>query len=143
MEIGPLKLEEFPGTLQATSATSGAGSSEDGSLGVRIISRYNFTLNLADRVLHLIPNIYYSLPKDFMIGKWYMGFNEEHEIITHYYTEPGEEKQALQRGDIITSINGISSKSLEKNPEKLKRIQALPLDKISFTVKRNGSVIKI
>lgn len=58
-KIDQLNLKDMPVSLQAGENWD---SKTDGSLGVRFISRYNFTINLLDKKIHLIENKRSKLP---------------------------------------------------------------------------------
>lgn len=142
--IGDIKFTDFPGTLKAHMAgDENWNPSGDGSLGIKIISRFNFTINLADKIIHFTPNKYYNLPHDFMLAKWYMSFNEKKEILVNNFTGMNPEKELLQQGDIILSVNNTTSEKLCDKPDKLIKLQTLNESKLKFTVLRNGAIIKI
>jgi predicted aspartyl protease len=70
------KISNFPVTLMA-----GGGQSEswnpgfDGSIGIRMISRYNFTINLQEKEIHFTPNKSFAYPNDFVLGNYLFGFD--------------------------------------------------------------------
>ncbi len=59
-KVHTMNLKNMPISLQAGSSWNTGGS--DGSLGVKFISRYNFTINLLEKEIHLVPNHRSSLP---------------------------------------------------------------------------------
>lgn len=60
-KVKDIHLKNMPVALQAGSSWD-AGA--DGSLGIRFISRYNFTINLLEKEIHLVPNKRSALPTD-------------------------------------------------------------------------------
>lgn len=126
MDLGVLIFTDFPGTLNVfMTGDDKNGPSGEGSLGVKIISRYNFTLNLADKVPHLVPNQSFNLPMDFMLANGTWDLMKKNQITANFYTDPDQDKQLLEKGDIIISINNIDSKTLMNRAGKLKKLQGL------------------
>ncbi|SFG92129.1 retropepsin-like aspartic protease [Pedobacter insulae] len=127
-------VTDFPITLMA-----GGGQSEtwnpgfDGSIGIRLISRYNFTINLQEKEIHLAPNKSFNNPNDFVLGGYLFGFDltGNLKIISQVSNFGGTE--TLKAGMQITAINGVSKDTLLKDAKKLHGITALPA----------GSVIKL
>ncbi len=58
-KVHTMNLKNMPVSLQAGSNWD---SGADGSLGIKFISRYNFTINLLDKIIHLVPNNRHDLP---------------------------------------------------------------------------------
>ncbi len=54
--LSHIHAKNMPVTLQASAATPGWDPGADGSIGIKLISRYNFTINLLDKEIHLTPN---------------------------------------------------------------------------------------
>ncbi|HTM97406.1 MAG TPA: retropepsin-like aspartic protease [Pedobacter sp.] len=127
-------VTDFPVTLMA-----GGGQSEtwnpgfDGSIGIRLISRYNFTINLQQKEIHLTPNKSFTNPNDFVLGSYLFGFDLKGELKVMSQVSNFGGTEILKAGMQITSINGITRELLLKDPKKLQGITALP----------TGSVIKL
>ncbi|MEO6522475.1 MAG: hypothetical protein ABIN91_12400 [Mucilaginibacter sp.] len=49
----------------------------DGSIGIRLISRYNFTINPVKKEIHFVPNKTYHYPMDFVLGGYLMGYDTD------------------------------------------------------------------
>lgn len=120
-------IKNMPVTLMA-----GGGQSEnwnpgfDGSIGVRLISRYNFTINMQKKEIHFSPNSTFGYPPDFSIGGYLLGFNPGGELVVLGLTATEKQKIVLKTGTRIKSINGISSAIILKERKKFNELLALP-----------------
>lgn len=141
VNFGTLGIKNFPGTLKAyVTGDENWNPDGDGSMGIKIISRFNFTLNLAEKIIHFTPNKYYNLPSDFMLGNYYVGFNDKNQIRVNYYTGKEENGQKLPMGTLITSVNKIPVKTLIEKPEQLKKVLALDPGKLMVLTDKNESI---
>lgn len=140
------KLTNFLITLMA-----GGGQSEnwnpgfDGSIGVRTISRYNFTINMQKKEIHFVPNHTINYPTDFSLGSYLLGFNREGKLKVLSIIASTEQKD-LQPEQIINSINGISADALLKDPKKMALINNAAsgnVFKINYTVKGIANTLSI
>lgn len=120
------KVSNFPVTLMA-----GGGQSEswnpgfDGSIGIRLISRYNFTINLQEKEIHLAPNKSFNYPNDFVLGDYLFGFDLVGDLkVMSQVSNLGQDGK-LKAGMKISSINGITKEVLLKDPKKISVIQSL------------------
>jgi hypothetical protein len=133
------KISNLPITLMA-----GGGQSEswnpgfDGSIGIRLISRYNFTINLQEKEIHLSPNQNFNKPFDFVLGGYLLDFNDKNELVVERMVTVAE-NQLLATGTIITSINEITTSTLLKDNKKLQQLQNSPLGtSFNITYLQNG-----
>lgn len=121
------KISNFPITLMA-----GGGQSEswnpgfDGSIGIRIISRYNFTINLQEKEIHLTPNKSFNYPNDFVLGNYLFGFDLAGDLKVISQVSNLGEVGTLKAGMKIISINGVSKELLLKDQKKLQTLSLLP-----------------
>ncbi len=119
------KLLNYPVTLMA-----GGGQSEkwdpgfDGSIGVRTISRYNFTINMQAKEIHFVPNSSINHPYDFVLGNYLFGFDNSGNLSVLAVVKPAE-NATLQAKQPIYAINGISASVLLNNPKQLEGLLAL------------------
>jgi hypothetical protein len=121
-------IKEMPVTLMA-----GGGQNEnwnpgfDGSIGMGIISRYNFTINRKKNEIYFTPNHTYVYPQYFTLGSYLLGFNlnGQLEVISSIRQLPPNETQ-LEKGTLITRINGANTADLLKNAKKLEQLKKLP-----------------
>ncbi|TCC92189.1 hypothetical protein EZ428_10700 [Pedobacter frigiditerrae] len=93
----------------------------DGSIGMRLIYRYNFTINLQKKEIYLTPNKNASHPLDFILGGYAFGFNLKGELAMQN-SSTHHPDQKIKENTIITSINGITAQTILNNPEALKRL---------------------
>src|SRR5690606_5729794 len=67
-------MKNLPVTLMGGSAANEQWKPGfDGSIGVRLLSRYNMTINLAEGEVYFSPNKLYALPSDFLIKNYQFG----------------------------------------------------------------------
>lgn len=121
-------IKNLPITLMA-----GGGQNEnwspgfDGSIGMGIISRYNFTINRKKNEIYLMPNHSYNYPLNFVLGSYQFGFNLKGELTAQSAVKPipaGE--TILKAGAKIIAINNISADALIKDQKKIDQLKALP-----------------
>jgi hypothetical protein len=106
---------------------SGGGTSEnwnpgfDGSVGARLISKYNFTINRQKMEIHLTPNHSYGYPADFVLGEYLVGFNEDGKL--QVFDNIKFNKQAtLKQGCILEAVNRVKSADMISDPGKIERL---------------------
>ncbi len=120
-------LKNLPITLMA-----GGGQNEnwnpgfDGSIGMGIISRYNFTINRKKNEIYLTPNHSYNYPLNFVLGRYLLGFNLKGEltVLSAVRSTPAGET-TLKPGTKITAINHFSASTLIKDQTKIDQLKAL------------------
>lgn len=121
-------IKNLPVTLMA-----GGGQSEswnpgfDGSIGVRLISRYNFTINMQKKEIYMNPNKTYNYPRDFAIGGFLFGFSVDGVLEVISLTAPENPKLSLKAGVKIKSLNGVSSSTLLKDIKQLQKLLDMPI----------------
>ncbi|CAH0184124.1 hypothetical protein SRABI27_01922 [Pedobacter sp. Bi27] len=142
------KLADFPVTLMA-----GGGQSEnwnpgfDGSIGIRTIGRYNFTINLQKKEIHFVPNHTLNFPNDFVLGAYLFGFDQDGKLKLLSVVAPVE-SETLKAGQTIESIDGVAASVLLKDSKKMLAVLAAPSGKsfkIAYTAngeKQNISITK-
>jgi len=124
------KLNNFPITLMA-----GGGQSEnwnpgfDGSIGIRTISKYNFTINMQKKEIHFAPNHTISYPNDFVIGSYLLGFNQNGKLSILSIVAAVQD-ETLKAGQEIESIDGISAETLLKDKKKMSSILDAPSGRV-------------
>ncbi|WP_199141811.1 retropepsin-like aspartic protease [Pedobacter sp. ASV12] len=119
------KLLNYPVTLMA-----GSGQSEnwnpgfDGSIGIRIISRYNFTINMQAKEIHFVPNSSLNHPYDFVLGNYLFGFDHDGHLSVLATVKPAQNAN-LKVNQRIYAINGVSAGVLLNNAKPLEALLAL------------------
>jgi predicted aspartyl protease len=137
-------MTSLPVTLMA-----GGGQSEnwnpgfDGSIGVRLLSRYNFTINMPKKEIHLSPNKTCHYPADFVIGGYLLGFNPDGELEVLSLTATENPKISLKAGVLLKSLNGLTAKMLLKDPKAFAKLMAMPAGTVYHVESSpNGMLIK-
>lgn len=110
-------VEKLPVTLMG-----GSGDNEnwnpgaDGSIGVRLLSRYNITINTAANQIYLSPNRLHTYPQDFTLKKYQFGWDNQGylNIISNIGAEQINE---LASGKRVAGIANYSDKQLQKDPK--------------------------
>ncbi|RKO71314.1 clan AA aspartic protease [Sphingobacterium puteale] len=94
----------------------------DGSIGIRLLSRYNMTINLAESEVFFAPNKLHALPQDFLIRNHQFGWDNTGllKALGSVGTPPNE--SPLKNGDLIQQIDGYYVDQLEKNPRLIGQI---------------------
>ncbi len=135
------KVSNFSVTLMA-----GGGQSEtwnpgfDGSIGIRLISRYNFTINLQEKEIHLAPNKTFNYPNDFVLGDYLFGFDLTGDLKVMSQVSNQGQPGVLKEGTKIISINGIPKEALLKDAKKIEVVSSLATgSKITIEYMQSGS----
>lgn len=75
-------LMAMPITLMAgSSANENWRPAFDGSIGVRLMSRYNFVINVQRNELFLTKNNTFHYPHDFLLGETVLGWNHQGKLV--------------------------------------------------------------
>jgi hypothetical protein len=110
LELGDYKVPHFSGTLQGyLDGMNTIGKNNDGSLGIKIISKFNCFINLPAKEFYLIPNKSFNNPIDFWLKKNEFGFVDGQLIIKHPSASSQYDQSVPQQNDAVLSINGIRS----------------------------------
>lgn len=100
----------------------------DGSIGVRMLSRYNITINLATNELFFSPNSCHDLPQDFVLRDILFGWDSARNLkVVHDFS--GASNSAL-KGQKVESIDGISAKQILKHPKQIDLLKKRPVGKV-------------
>jgi len=120
-------LVHMPVTLMA-----GNGANEqwnpgfDGSIGTRLISRYNFTINLQKKEISFKPNKSHSFPQDFNLGNYLLGFDNMGDLrMINSVGIAADKATTIPNGTKVTQINGYDTKKLRNNDQSIAALQAL------------------
>lgn len=110
-------VEKLPVTLMG-----GSGDNEnwnpgaDGSIGIRLLSRYNITINATTNQIYLSPNKLHTYPQDFILKKYQFGW-DNHGSLNIISNIGAEQINDLTIGKRITGIATYSDKQLQKDPK--------------------------
>lgn len=104
-------LDGLPVTLMG-----GSGNNEnwkpgvDGSIGVRLLSRYNMTINMAENEIYFAPNNLHKYPQDFVYKDLLFGWNHQGELKLLSGFKPSFEEEMTKTA--IEKIDDWSAKQL-------------------------------
>lgn len=107
---------------------SGGGQSEswnpgfDGSIGSRLISKYNFIIDMQAKKIGFTPNKSLDYPKDFIHAGMLLGFAPDGQLYLRQYTGQLPPDGGLKEGALILSINGIAADRLCSDPGILQQL---------------------
>ncbi|MDI3319796.1 aspartyl protease family protein [Pinibacter soli] len=140
LNLGSLELKHFPGVLQVyeTGDEKWAGD-RAGSLGIKMLHRFNFTLDLGRQLVHFTPNKASGLPYDFVLNGVYFTFNEKEQLVVESVTNENMAQKIL-RGDVVVSINNLEAAQLVTNPEKINLLLSAPEKGYTLQLQRRDSV---
>lgn len=91
----------------------------DGSIGVRLISRYNFTVNLLQGEIFFSPNILYNFPQDFVLADYLFGWDYLGKLrVLGNIKSPT--KNQFSATDEVLVLNGITVNEIVKDANIIK-----------------------
>ncbi|MDR0264749.1 MAG: retroviral-like aspartic protease family protein [Sphingobacterium sp.] len=95
----------------------------DGSIGNRLLSRYNLTINLAENEIFFSPNHSFGFPKDFILRDYQFGWTNDGKLSMISSASNNESGELIKAGTLIDSIAGFNADKIRKNPELLEKIK--------------------
>ncbi|MDM1295388.1 clan AA aspartic protease [Sphingobacterium sp. N143] len=135
-------MKNLPVTLMGGSAANEQWKPGfDGSIGVRLLSRYNMTINLAEGEVYFSPNKLHALPSDFLIKNYQFGWDNTGQLKTLGRVGATETPEGIQSGILIQRIDNYTVDQLTKNPAFIEEIQAKAhANSISITLADNSTI---
>jgi hypothetical protein len=113
----------------------------DGSIGVRLLSRYNITINLADNEVHFSPNKLHTAPQDFLVKNYQFGWDNVGRLKALGIIGALESPDGLKAGTIIHRIDNYTEDQLKKKPMLIEEIRLKAKEQsIIITVADNKTV---
>lgn len=98
-------------------------ASADGSLGIDLIKRFNFTIDMLHRTVYLEPNKSFGKPSSFYISGLDLDFDDQNNlIVTRILDGKNEELKNVKIGAKVTQINDFEAKYL-LNPATIKKVK--------------------
>ncbi|MNQ05060.1 hypothetical protein D3C85_177880 [compost metagenome] len=95
----------------------------DGSLGIDLIKRFNFTINLLDKTVYLEPNKNFKKATSFYLSGLILDFDENQNLLVkRIIDQENEDLKKVKEGAKVTQINDFETKDL-LNPENLKKLK--------------------
>ncbi|MNX19456.1 hypothetical protein D3C86_493770 [compost metagenome] len=95
----------------------------DGSLGIDLIRRFNFTINLLDKTVYLEPNKNFKKASSFYLSGLILDFDQNQNLLVkRIIDQENEDLKKVKEGAKVTQINDFETKDL-LNPENLKKLK--------------------
>ncbi|MBO9583977.1 MAG: retropepsin-like domain-containing protein [Flavobacterium sp.] len=95
----------------------------DGSLGIDLIKRFNFTIDLLHKTVYLEPNKNFKKMSSFHLAGLDLDFDENQNLLVkRIIDQQNEELKKVKIGAKVTQINDFEAKDLLK-PENLKQLK--------------------
>lgn len=117
-------------------------ASADGSLGIDLIRRFNFTIDLLHKTVYLEPNNSFKKPSSFYLAGLDLDFDDQNNlIIKRIMNTENEELKKIKPGARISQINDFEMADL-RNPETIKKLKANKETK-DFIIEQAGQSIII
>lgn len=137
-------IQGLPTTLMAgSSANEQWNPGFDGSIGVRLLSRYNITINLAESEVHFSPNKLFNYPQDFLVKNHQFGWDNAGQIKALGIIGASENQADLKAGILIKQINNYTIDQLKKNPDLITDIQLKSKDTPTTVLFENNTTFTI
>lgn len=122
--IGLSRMSGLPVTLMGGSSNNeNWNPGADGSVGVRLLSRYNMTINLAEGEVFFSPNKLHRMPQDFVLKNYQLGWDNDGRLVVLGTAGFGEAKVQLAKGAVIKSLSNYPADKLVKKAELIAEIQ--------------------
>lgn len=98
-------------------------ASADGSLGIDLIKRFNFTIDLLHKTVYLEPNKSFKKLSSFYLAGLDLDFDENQNLIVKKIIDyQNEDLKKVKMGAKVTQISDFEAKDL-LNPENLKKLK--------------------
>lgn len=117
-------------------------ASADGSLGIDLIKRFNFTIDLLHKTMYLEPNTNFKKMASFYLSGLELDFDEKQNLVIKKIMDTeNEELKKIKPGARITQINDFETADL-RNPENIKKLKALKETK-DFIIEQNNQSMQL
>ncbi|KAF2078981.1 aspartyl protease family protein [Flavobacterium sharifuzzamanii] len=114
----------------------------DGSLGIDLIRRFNFTINLLDKTVYLEPNKSFKKAPSIYLGGLILDFDESQNLLVkRIIDQENEDLKKVKIGAKVTQINDFEAKDL-LNPENLKKLKETKESK-DFIIEQGDQSMRI
>ncbi|MDR2271547.1 MAG: retroviral-like aspartic protease family protein [Sphingobacterium sp.] len=95
----------------------------DGSIGVRLLSRYNITINLAEGEAYFSPNRLHDHPQDFLVRNYQFGWDNIGQLRALGPVGTSENTDGLKAGVAIQQIDKYTVDQLKNKPSLIEEIR--------------------
>ncbi|MBL0738078.1 aspartyl protease family protein [Flavobacterium sp. GN10] len=114
----------------------------DGSLGIDLIRRFNFTINLLDKTVYLEPNKNFKKASSIYLSGLILDFDENQNLLVkRIIDQENEDLKKVKIGAKVTQINDFEAKDL-LNPENLKKLKETKESK-DFIIEQGDQSMRI
>ncbi|WDF62328.1 aspartyl protease family protein [Flavobacterium sp. KACC 22763] len=114
----------------------------DGSLGIDLIRRFNFTINLLDKTVYLEPNKNFKKTSSFYLSGLILDFDENQNLlIKRIIDQENEDLKKVKIDAKVTQINDFETKDL-LNPENIKKLKETKESK-DFIIEQGDQSMRI
>jgi len=123
ISINGNNFPNIPVALQEYDEANKKWASADGSLGIDLIKRFNFTIDLLHKTVYLEPNKNFNKTPSFYLSGLYLDFDENQNLLVkRVLDQQNEDLKKVKVGAKVTQINDFEAKDLVK-PENLKKLK--------------------
>lgn len=114
----------------------------DGSLGIDLIRRFNFTIDVLHKTVYLEPNKNFKKTASFYLGGLDLDFDENQNLLVkRIIDQQNEDLKKVKTGAKVTQINDFEAQEL-LNPENLKKLKASKESK-DFIIEQDDQSMRI
>lgn len=114
----------------------------DGSLGIDLIKRFNFTIDLLHKTVYLEPNKNFKKAPSFYLSGLDLDFDENQNLLVkRVLDQQNEDLKKVKIGAKVTQINDFEAKDLVK-PENLKKLKETKESK-DFIIEQGDQSMRI
>lgn len=114
----------------------------DGSLGIDLIKRFNFTMDVLHKTVYLEPNKNFKRKSSFYFAGLELEFDEnENILVKRILDQQNKDLQQVKIGAKVTQINDFEAKDLLK-PENLKKLKETKESK-DLIIEQNDQSLRI
>lgn len=128
--------------LQEYDEANKAWAFADGSLGIDLIKRFNFTIDLLHKTVYLEPNKNFKKMSSFYLGGLDLDFDENQNLLVKkIINQENEDLKKVKIGAKVTQINDFEAKDLLQ-PQNLKKLKASKESK-DFIIEQDDQSMRI
>ncbi|WP_460544827.1 aspartyl protease family protein [Echinicola sediminis] len=115
LQLGDRELENFIVSLQQEVEGRDDRIKNAGSLGINIISRFNFTIDALHKRIYLEPNQSFTNPFEFVLGGMFLNYDLSGELIVKQVVKGSQpDIEGIKAGDKVLMIEGYSPEDIKK-----------------------------
>lgn len=128
--------------LQEYQEDNKSWATADGSLGIDLIKRFNFTIDMLHKTVYLEPNSAFKKASSFYLSGLELDFDDQNNLVVKKIANTeNEELKKIKPGARITQINDFEIADL-RNTETIKKLKSSKETK-DFIIEQNEQSIRI